>query len=57
MALMCLVDGTSILEEILFENRFMHAPELMRMGAKIDVHGGIAKFKKAKTERCPCDGN
>ena len=43
MALMCLADGTSLLEETLFENRFMHAPELMRMGAKIDVQGGIAK--------------
>ena len=45
MALMCLADGTSLLEETLFENRFMHAPELMRMGAKIDVHGGIAKVQ------------
>ena len=43
MALMCLAEGTSLLEETLFENRFMHAPELMRMGAKIDVQGGIAK--------------
>ena len=43
MALMCLADGKSLLEETLFENRFMHAPELMRMGAKIDVQGGIAK--------------
>ena len=31
-----------MLEEKIFENRFMHAPELMRMGAKIDVHGGTA---------------
>ena len=45
MALMCLADGTSHLEETLFENRFMHAPELMRMGAKIDVQGGIAKVE------------
>ena len=45
MALMCLADGTSLLEETLFENRFMHAPELMRMGAKIDVQGGIAKVE------------
>ncbi|MCB2135009.1 MAG: UDP-N-acetylglucosamine 1-carboxyvinyltransferase, partial [Rhodobacteraceae bacterium] len=42
MALMCTADGTSILEETIFENRFMHAPELMRMGAIIDVHGGHA---------------
>ena len=43
MALMCTADGVSVLEEKIFENRFMHAPELMRMGAKIDVQGGIAK--------------
>ena len=42
MALMCTADGTSVLEERIFENRFMHAPELMRMGAQIDVHGGMA---------------
>ncbi|KRS15173.1 UDP-N-acetylglucosamine 1-carboxyvinyltransferase [Roseovarius indicus] len=43
MALMCTAEGTSVLEEKIFENRFMHAPELMRMGAKIDVQGGTAK--------------
>ena len=43
MALMCTADGTSVLEERIFENRFMHAPELIRMGAKIDVHGGTAR--------------
>ncbi len=42
MALLCTADGTSVLEERIFENRFMHAPELMRMGARIDVHGGTA---------------
>ncbi|MXU66536.1 UDP-N-acetylglucosamine 1-carboxyvinyltransferase [Oceanomicrobium pacificus] len=42
MALLTLADGTSKLEERIFENRFMHAPELMRMGARIDVHGGTA---------------
>ena len=42
MALMCTASGTSHLEETIFENRFMHAPELGRMGAKIDVHGGVA---------------
>jgi UDP-N-acetylglucosamine 1-carboxyvinyltransferase len=42
MALMCTADGTSVLEETIFENRFMHAPELMRMGAEIEVHGGHA---------------
>ena len=43
MALMCTADGVSVLEEKIFENRFMHAPELMRMGARIDVHGGTAR--------------
>ena len=42
MALLCTADGTSRLEERIFENRFMHAPELMRMGARIEVHGGTA---------------
>ena len=43
MALLCTAEGTSVLEEKIFENRFMHAPELLRMGAKIEVHGGTAK--------------
>ena len=42
MAALTLADGVSVLEERIFENRFMHAPELMRMGARIDVHGGTA---------------
>jgi UDP-N-acetylglucosamine 1-carboxyvinyltransferase len=43
MAMLCTADGVSNLEETIFENRFMHAPELMRMGAQIDVQGGTAK--------------
>ena len=43
MALMCIAQGQSRLEETIFENRFMHAPELVRMGANIEVEGGIAK--------------
>jgi UDP-N-acetylglucosamine 1-carboxyvinyltransferase len=42
MALLCTAEGTSVLEERIFENRFMHAPELIRMGASIDVQGGTA---------------
>ncbi|UTH49078.1 UDP-N-acetylglucosamine 1-carboxyvinyltransferase [Loktanella salsilacus] len=42
MAMLCLAEGTSVLEEKIFENRFMHAPELVRMGANIEVHGGHA---------------
>ncbi len=45
MALMCTAAGTSRLEETIFENRFMHAPELIRMGAEIDVHGGVATVR------------
>ena len=43
MALLCTAEGTSTLEETIFENRFMHAPELVRMGARIEVHGGTAR--------------
>ena len=43
MAAMCAAEGESVLQEHIFENRFMHAPELMRMGARIDVHGGTAR--------------
>ena len=45
MAMLCIAEGTSVLEERIFENRFMHAPELVRMGANIDVHGGTATVK------------
>ncbi len=49
MALMCYAEGTSTLEETIFENRFMHAPELIRMGAEIDVQGGSAIVKGVPT--------
>ena len=42
MAMLCTATGQSVLEERIFENRFMHAPELVRMGASIDVAGGQA---------------
>ena len=42
MALMCLADGRSRIRETIFENRFMHAPELTRLGAQIAVHGNEA---------------
>ena len=48
MALLCTAEGTSVLEEKIFENRFMHAPELERMGADIEVHGGTATVKGVK---------
>jgi UDP-N-acetylglucosamine 1-carboxyvinyltransferase len=49
MALMCTAQGASVLEERIFENRFMHAPELMRMGAQIDVQGGTATVTGVET--------
>jgi UDP-N-acetylglucosamine 1-carboxyvinyltransferase len=43
MALMTMAKGESVIRETIFENRFMHAPELMRLGAEISVHGGEAR--------------
>lgn len=45
MALMSIADGTSIIKETIFENRFMHVAELRRMGADIIVEGGTATVK------------
>lgn len=42
MALMCVAEGASMITETIFENRFMHVPELMRMGARINFHGSSA---------------
>ena len=53
MALMCVADGVSIVRENIFENRFMHCPELGRMGADITVRGreaivrGVPEFVAA----------
>ena len=54
MALMAVADGTALIKETIFENRFMHVPELMRMGAKIFTNHqeaeicGVKKLKGAK---------
>jgi UDP-N-acetylglucosamine 1-carboxyvinyltransferase len=45
MALMSLADGTSLITENIFENRFMHVAEMRRMGADINVEGSTAKVK------------
>ena len=45
MALMTLADGESVIRETIFENRFMHAPELTRLGADISVSGGEARVR------------
>ena len=42
MALMTLANGAAMITETIFENRFMHVPELARMGANINVHGASA---------------
>jgi UDP-N-acetylglucosamine 1-carboxyvinyltransferase len=45
MALMSIAKGTSVIQETIFENRFMHVAELKRMGADISVHAGAATVK------------
>src|SRR5581483_6057483 len=45
MALMTVADGVSVIRETIFENRFMHAPELTRLGADISVSGGEARVR------------
>jgi len=45
MAMMCIADGVSEISETIFENRFMHVPELVRMGADIQVSGGLARVR------------
>jgi UDP-N-acetylglucosamine 1-carboxyvinyltransferase len=42
MVLMCRAEGRSLITETIFENRFMHVPELNRMGASIDIHARTA---------------
>lgn len=48
MALLCLAEGTSIITETVFENRFKHVGELRRMGADIKVEGQSAIVKGVK---------
>jgi UDP-N-acetylglucosamine 1-carboxyvinyltransferase len=45
MALMSKADGAAMITETIFENRFMHVPELCRMGANINVHGASAMVR------------
>lgn len=42
MAMLCCAEGTSVLSETIFENRYMHVPELNRMGANIETSGKTA---------------
>ncbi len=48
MALMCVAEGAAMVTETIFENRFMHVPELARMGADITVHGASALIRGVK---------
>ena len=45
MALLTQANGESVISETIFENRFMHVPELTRLGAKIDIKGNEATVK------------
>jgi UDP-N-acetylglucosamine 1-carboxyvinyltransferase len=45
MALMSVADGTSLIRETVFENRFMHVPELVRLGADITLKGTSAMVR------------
>ncbi|MEE8329908.1 MAG: UDP-N-acetylglucosamine 1-carboxyvinyltransferase, partial [Thermodesulfovibrionia bacterium] len=49
MALMSISDGTSLITENIFENRFMHVAEMRRMGADIEVEGATATVKGVKS--------
>ncbi len=48
MALMARAQGTSVIRETIFENRFMHVQELVRLGADIHMHGDTATIKGVK---------
>ncbi|MBX7146416.1 MAG: UDP-N-acetylglucosamine 1-carboxyvinyltransferase [Alphaproteobacteria bacterium] len=48
MALLCIADGSSLITETIFENRFMHVPELTRMGANIHIQGKSAHVRGVK---------
>jgi UDP-N-acetylglucosamine 1-carboxyvinyltransferase len=48
MALMTLSEGASMITETIWENRFMHVPELCRMGANITIHGSSALVRGVK---------
>jgi UDP-N-acetylglucosamine 1-carboxyvinyltransferase len=45
MALLCVAEGSSVVEERVFENRFMHVPELQRLGAQIELAGRSAHLR------------
>src|SRR3546814_2277209 len=54
MAMLCKADGASVLTETIFENRYMHVPELARMGADIQVRGRTAEIGRASCRERVC---
>ncbi len=48
MSMLTVTDGAGMVTETIFENRFMHVPELTRMGADITVHGSSALVRGVK---------
>ena len=48
MAAMVVADGASMISETIFENRFMHVPEMVRLGADISIRGNTAVVRGKK---------
>ena len=58
MAMLCMAEGASVLTETIFENRYMHVPELNRMGAHIETKGRTAdRPRRQGHDRRAGDGN
>ena len=57
MVLLCRANKKSIIQENIFENRFMHVSELNRMGAKISIVGNRALIKEIQSLLLPSYGN
>jgi UDP-N-acetylglucosamine 1-carboxyvinyltransferase len=51
MAVNCVAEGSAVIRETIFENRFMHVQELVRLGADIHLHGDSATIKGVKQLR------
>lgn len=48
MALLCVAEGTGVITETIYPDRFTHVPELARFGADISLHGNVATIRGAK---------
>src|SRR5207237_10322420 len=49
MVLACIAKGQSVIKEMIFENRYMHVPELVRMNADIQISGKVAVIRGGTT--------